>query len=372
MKADSLNAGQLMKLTVFMIIGSTIVADSGDYVGADIWLVHLIGALIGGLFFAMHFRMISLQGFCTFPVALERCFGKWGGKILCLFYAIFFVLRTKTVGDTMTAMASDLLMTDAPLRLTMLIFLAAYTYGVVKGIGAIGKSAEIMFIIFLIAIIPFFSTSFIQGAFGINNLRPLFIESQQVFWHKVIITLPLPYTSLFLLVIFLFHSNPNERKKIPKWVAWGIALGALIIIGIFITNLAILGRTVVSSLKYPFYNAMMLAGIRGVLERLDPLAVVIVIICHYFKGVLYFYGAYLMLAVLLPKISRKRLALIMGVAFFLLGSGGITENQTFMYVIFPLRVMPVFEVAIPMAMWAITEAKLQMRKKKKGEAILIN
>jgi len=357
MNIESLTATQVMKLVVFMMIGGTILSNAGAYVGSDIWLVYLISTFIGAVILYMNYRTMTLHDFRSLPLIFERCFGYWGGKILCVLYAFYFTIRTKTVGDTMTAMAGDLLMKGASPRLTMFLLLAAAVYAVIKGLRAIATSAEIMFILFLFCLTPFFMTTIFTGAFSLNNLRPIFTGSQIDFWHKVFTVVMLPYTDFILMISFFHYVDHEERSKLPKRLLMGLIIATVLLIGISITNLAILGKSVVSSIKYPFYNAMMLAGVRGVMERLDPLAVILVIICHFFKGCLCLYAVVDLVKSILQKFTRKRLILVIGVIFLIAGPGGITREPKFMDHILIYQIMPFFQLIIPALMWIISEVK---------------
>jgi len=363
---DKINASQLMKLLIFVMVGGTIFAESNLYVGSDIWLVYLIGTFAGCLMFGIYYRLSLLHGFSTFPQIFERCLGFWGSKVLCFLYIIFLTMRTKGVGDTMTEMASDLLMVGAPMRLIMFVLLVAVVYIVIKGLRSMATASEIMFIVFLLCLVPFFSNSFFTGAFSISNLLPVFVESQAAFWQKVLETTMFPYTDTFLLFLYFHNVQWKQREMIPHRVVLGIVISTLLLTGIAITNVAVLGKTVVSSIKYPFYNTMMLAGIRGVLERLDPLAVIIIIICQVFKGSLYYHAIVSLTHTLIPWISRHAINIAIAILFFTLGPGGLTHSplSTFMNT----YLIPIFQVGIPMAVWGISEFQRYTHRKKSNRS----
>ena len=371
MNFEKLNLNQYTMLGILFMIGGTIVANVGSYTGTDVWILYLIAMVTGILVFMIYYRLLYLHGFRSFPLIFERCVGYWGGKFLCAAYAAFFLFRTSLIGDTLTEIASDILMKNAPIRLIMGILITGVVYGCHKGLRALGRSAEIMMPIILLCLIPFLVTAATSGAFTLKNLQPVLVGSASEFWSKTAAVAMYPYMETLLFSIFMVKINHQEQKGIFKHVIAILIIGTVILTGISLTNLAVLGRHLVTTLQYPFYNAMMLAGIHGVLERLDPLAVIIIIVCGFYKTSLYFYAYSEMFKSLFVKLPRNWILVITSIIIFIKGPNTELSYTKFLVQVLPFKILPWFHLVIPISLWLISEVKVYLHRKRKIEDVSV-
>lgn len=351
-------------LIILYFLGSTILSNIAAATGPDFWLVYLIGLVVGIVFTAMYNRILQLHDFRSFPDILERLFGYWPSKLFCAIYAIFFLMRTDMVGEITTEMATDLLMNDAPRRLTVSILLFTTLYACHKGLRAIGRSTQIITVLIGICLLPFLLTAFSSPAFIVKNLQPFLVGGIQDFWQKTLAVCITPYTEIGLFAVLAVHVERNHQKLIFSRQVIAMTVSTLLLILVGLINLSILGKYLVFSLKYPFYNAMMLTGLHGVLERLDPLAVIIVIASSFYKVAVLFYCWIEMGTAVSSKIKRN--GIIIGTAI-LMFSGILNINylyEKFQNVILPFQVMPLFQVVIPVLLWIISEIKFYFERKR--------
>jgi len=363
MNFEKIDSNQYTLLIILYILGGTILSNIGGGAGSDIWLVYLVGLVVGILFAAMYYRILRLHNFCSVPELMKRVFGYWGGKVFCFIYALYFLFRTDVVGQIVTEMATDLLMHDAPRKLTVGVLLFTTLYACHKGLGAIGRSSQVICILIGICLLPFLLTAFSSEAFSVKNLYPILTSGYQSFWTRAAAVSITPYTEIGLFAIYAYHVDHNQKRLVFKRMVMGmtISTGFLILIGII--NLSILGKYLVASLKYPFYNAMMLTGIHGVLERLDPLAVIIVITSGFYKVTLLFYCWLEMLGSVFHKIHRNWI-IVFTAALIFFG----TPEMTYLYDKFwsftlPFEVMPLFQLVFPVLIWLVSEVKFYFKRK---------
>jgi len=364
MDFERLDINQYTLLMLLFMLGTTILANVGGAVGADIWILYLLSMLVGLAASFMFYRLLKLHEFRSFPLIFENCFGYWGGKILCALYAIFYLVRTEIVGQTTTNMAGDLLMHDAPRRLTIMVLLFTTLYAVHKGLKAIGRSAEIIFPLLIICLLPFLMTAFASDAFTKDNLHPILVGGAREFWLRTGVVSMYPYSELPLLFgILAYRVDRNKQHSILNRLILANLTGTFILVGVGIINLSILGRHLVAALKYPFYNAMMLTGVHGVLERLDPLAVIIIVTSAFFKVVLLYYCYFEMLGAVYQGFKRNWLIIFTAILIMIASPDWQYLNDRFLDYILPFRIMPVFQIFIPVLMWLITEVKTYIRRK---------
>jgi len=363
MNFEKINANQYMWLIVLFVLGSTIQSNIAAGAGTDMWLVYLVSLLVGIFFAAMYYRLLKLHDFLSLPAILENIFGYWGGKILCVLFALYFLARSDMVGEITTEMANDLLMHNAPRRLTVGILLFSTLYACHKGLRTIGRSGEIISLVIGICLLPFLLTAFSAEAFLFKNLRPILTTGAQVFWKKTFAVSITPFTEIGLFAVLACKVDKRQHQVIFKQMVKALVISALLLILVGTINLSILGKHLVASLKYPFYNAMMLTGIHGVLERLDPLAVVIIVTSSFYKVALLFYCWIEMICSLSHQIKRNVVIALTAITFFFAGQNATYLYEKFQTVILPFWIMPLFQIVFPILVWLITEIKVYFKRK---------
>jgi len=362
---DTMTAKQYSKLIVLFILASTILYNIGANVGSDVWILYLISAFVGCLFFGIFHRLLSLHEYRSLPLIFQRCFGKVGGKILCWAYALFLLFRTKTTGAGITEVATDLLMKSAPHRMISLVLIIPVLYACFKGIRSISQSLDVMFILFTVCLLPFFVMAFVSGAFTTRHLFPIMANSVQDLWSKTVRTVVFPYMDTFIIAGYMVKVSAVEKPKILGRSIAAILYSTLVILFISLISLSILGKSLMATLKYPFYNAMMLTGITGVLERLDPLAVVLMVVCGFYKTVIILYLFFDLMSDIFPRVSRDWFIIFIFILLTVVNPSrsSLLYNPRFVLEILPIRVFPIFLAIIPIILWILTEVKVHHAKK---------
>jgi len=364
MNFEEIEVNHYMLLIILFFLGGTIKSNIGAGSGTDIWLVYLIGLLVGILFAAMYYRVYVLHDFRSFQGILQDLYGRRWSKIFCGVYALYFIVRTDMVGQTTTEMANDILMQNAPRRLTVGILLFTTLYACHKGLRAVARSATIICALIGICMLPFLSTAFSSEAFSVENMQPFFIGSTQAFWTNTAAVCITPFTEIGLFAVLTCKVQRNQQTLIFDRMMKALVFTALLLILVAIINLSILGKYLVASLKYPFYNAMMLTGIPGVFERLDPMAVVIIVTSSFYKVTLLFYCWIEMVCALSTKINRTTVIIVTAAIIFFANVNISYLNEKFQSVILPFQIMPIFQVFFPLSMWVTSEVQHYLKRKR--------
>ena len=357
-----INLNQLMILMVMFLIGGSTLANVGRYVGQNIWIVLLCGSFLGSILFTIHYRISKLHQHKGLPDILRDCFGKWFGSFLMIVYSGYFFFRTILLGNGMSEMASQTLMLGTPHRLIALMLLITVIVGSLYGLNVVGRSSEIFFFITLIALIPFFDAFFSREIFKYQNLMPLLENGITGIQRDVFRVFLFPYGDLVIFLMFFQFISKKQRQNILKRSYIAIAIATLLMITINTITVAILGSSLVQNLAHPFYNAMELAAGNNFLDRIDSLAVIIVVVTTYFKLVLYFYTTILMIQSLSKKFNFKWVLWLNALVIFIV-SPYIRLNQPDVLLnTIPFKVLPIFNLVIPILIWIISEIKYRKRK----------
>ena len=365
MSQDSrqINLNQLMTLGILFLIGGSALTSTARYAGQNVWIVILIGALIGMLLFAMHFRMSKLHDYQGLPQICTNCLGKPIGKILLFIYGCFFFFRTLNTGNFMTQMVQQTLMSGVHTRLIVFLMLSTVLIAVIHGLNAFSRSSEILIVLVLISLLPFLLSIFSSGVFKTENLIPILSDGLPGIGKDSVRVAMLPFGELFVFLMLMPYIKTKEKAQssIFKRMMVAIVIATVIMIAIDLTTIALIGSQLTGNFEYSFFNAMQLAGIKGFLERLDPLAIVIMVFSEYFKLAIYFIASLLAFEALHEKINIKWVIAILGVLVFMIAPIIDIENLHFTLETMPFIILPIFHVAIPFLLYVISEIKYRKK-----------
>jgi len=359
---NQLSLNQLTTLIILFLIGGSALASTGRYSGQNVWIVLLFAGFFGTILFTMYHRISKLHNHKGLPDILKSTFGKFLGSVLLISYAGFFLLRNITVGNYMTAMAQETLMIGASPRLVITMLLITVIISSLYGLKTIGRTSEIFLFITILCMLPFLLAIFTSNVFKTENLVPILAEGIPGLAEDIVRTTFFPYGELVVLLMLFPYIPSKENKSILKRSYIAIIISVLLMIAIDLTTVALIGSTLTSNFEYSFYNAMQLVGIKGFLERLDPLAIIIMVATEYFKLVIYFFVAVLAVQALHKKFKFKIILIIFSLLIFFFGAFIKFHENGFMMDIMPFKVLPIFELAIPILIWIVSE--IRFRKKK--------
>jgi len=357
-----LSLNQLTALIILFLIGGSALSSTARYSGQNAWIVVLSAGLFGAIFFTIYYRISKVHEHKGLPDILKSTFGKILGTIVLFIYAGFFLFRTISVGNYMSAMAQQTIMFGANHRVVIVMLMTAVIISTLYGLKVIGRSSEIFLFIIIMCLLPFLLAIFTSDVFKTENLIPVLAEGVPGIVQDVARVTFFPYGELVVFLMLFPFIAPKENKKLLKRSYIAILISVLLMIAINLTIVALIGATLTSNFEYPFYNAMQLAGLKGFLERLDPLAVVIMVAGEYFKLVIYFFVTVLAFQALNKRFNFKIVLTLLVILIFFLAPVVNVHETGFMMDIVPFRILPIFELAIPLLLWIVSE--IRFRKKK--------
>lgn len=361
-----LSLNQLMALILLFLIGGSALSSTARYSGQNVWIVLLFAGLFGAILFTIYHRISKIHQYEGLPHILKHTFGKIVGTVILFAYGCFFLFRTISVGNYMSVMAQETLMIGANHRTVVVMLLITIIVCTLYGLTVIGRSSEIFLAIILICMVPFLLAIFTSDIFKTENLIPILAEGVPGIVQDVVRTTFFPYGELIVFIMLFPYIAKKDSKNILKRSYIGIAVAVLLMIAIDLTIVALIGVNLTTNFEYSFYNAMQLVGLRGFLERLDPLAIIIMVASEYFKLVIYFFVTILAFQALHKRISFKvSLATVSMIIFFVAPITKVHETG-FMMDVMPFRILPIFELAIPLLLWIVSEIKIRKKTTQKA------
>lgn len=292
-----------------ILIYPTMVTYSGNQ---DAWICSLISQPIGlcilWLLYKLHqtYPTLSLIEICP------KILGVWIGSILSVGYLFYFMMGAsiciREVGDFMTTQ----IYLYTPIRAILLLFAAALTWGMVKGLGVIGKSAEIwvpfvivgllILIIFLLPqaelsrLKPYLNTPFFPMVSG--SIR----GATASYGELIILSMILPYIK---------HDSHVRRDMMLSAL-----LGGALLTSLLLTALLVMGPMLTQHNIYISYILAQKINVGNFFQRIEALTATAWLVSTYFKTIIYIFGFVLGTAQLFRLKSYKPLILPSMMLFF--------------------------------------------------------
>jgi len=360
-----INLNQLTTLIMLFLIGGSALSSSARYSGQNVWIVLLIAGFFGAVLFSMFHRISKVHQHTGLPDILKSTFGNYLGTAILFIYAGFFLFRTLSIGNYMSTMAQETLMLGASHRVVVTMLVITVMISVHYGLNVIGRTSEIFLFIILICMLPFLLAIFTSDVFKTENLIPVLAEGMPGIAQDVIRTTFFPYGELVVFLMLFPYIAAKENNGILKRSYIAIVISMVLMIAINLTTVALIGATLTSNFEYSFFNAMQLAGLRGFLERLDPLAIIIMVTGEYFKLVIYFFITVLAFQALNKRFNFKIVLALISVLILIFAPVVNVHETGFMINVMPFRILPIFEFALPLLIWIVSE--IRFRKKNQNE-----
>ncbi len=360
MKTSRISLHQMFTLLVLFLSSSATLMNVGRFSGQDVWIVILISSVLGTILYTIYYRISKLHGFLPLPDILKDVFGKWIGWIINIAYAGYFLYLTVGLLKSTADMIQMTLMPEASIALLITLLMIAVVYGLILGINAIGRSSELLFYVVCLCFFPLLIAVFTSDIFKFDNLLPVLEKGFNGIKTDIYRVTLYPYGEA-ITCLLLFPLIPNQGKgKILKYSYAGIILATIIVIGIDVMNIGILGVDLTKNFVYPFFNSMKMVGVSVVFERLDPLAIVILMTTCFFKLSLYFYAGLVCLEKVVVRFNYRQLSVVIGIILIIVSvfvSVNRVEDIYRTIIDNPKWILPIFQLAIPGIIWIISEVK---------------
>lgn len=366
MKTSRISLNQLLTLLVLFLSSSATLVNVGRFSGQDVWIAILISSGLGSILFTIYYRISKLHGFRSLPEIISDIFGKWMGGVIVLAYIGYFLFLTTGLLRSTSDMIKATLMIDANITLVIILLMIPILYGLILGVNVIGRSSELLFYIVCICFIPLLMAVFTSDIFKFENLLPVLEKGFSTLKTDIYTMTLFPYGEA-ITFLFLFPLIPSDGKgKILKYSYVGILLAMIILLGIDVMNIGILGAHLTENFIYPFFNAMKMVGISVLFERVDPLAIIILMMTCFFKISIYCYAGLVCIEKIVVRFNYRQLAIPVGI-LLVIGATYISSNRVEniyrAIIVNPKFLLPIFQLVIPGMIWIISEMKYRKHPK---------
>ncbi|MBZ5752034.1 GerAB/ArcD/ProY family transporter [Metabacillus rhizolycopersici] len=358
---------QLFVLMVLFEIGSAVIVGLGIEAKQDAWIALILGMVGGGGLFSLYVYLY-LQ-FPTLPLTnyLEKIVGKLIGRILAIVYICLFLYIAARVLRTFSELVVSIMLNDTPILAVEIIFMLVICFGCYLGFEVIARTALILFpwIMFFSFLFVFFII--ISGLIKIENLFPVLEAGWQPVLQALFPTiLSFPFGESIVFAVFFPYLNNQKAGIIAGYSAIIISGITLIISSVIIIGVLGVYRTSIAT--FPIMDAVDHINVGDVFQRLDPVALILLIIGGFFKILIFLIGAIEGFSSLVHKPNLTKFTIPIMATIVIVTSILISDNwvehmmkgrKTIPYILY----VPLFMV-IPFLLVMIVVIKKKMMKKK--------
>ncbi|MEK4075229.1 endospore germination permease [Paenibacillus sp. FSL M7-0656] len=362
---EKLTIRQFAVLTFTTIIGDmillypTMVAYSAKQ---DAWICSLLSLPIGLFILWLMYKLHRTYPNMSLIEICPKVLGKWLGSVLSAAYLFYFLMGAsiciREVGDFMTTQ----IYLNTPIRAIIILFVVTLTWGMLKGLGTIGRSSELLapivvfsllfLIIFLLPqaevsrLKPFFNTpvfSMIDGSFR---------AAAASFGELIILSMIMPYVT---------HSSHLRRDMM-----FSALLGSALLTSLVLIALLVLGSTLTQHNVYISYVLAQKINVGNFFQRIEALTAIAWLLSTYFKSLLYVFGFVVGTAQLFRLKDYKPLTLPSMMLFFamsiLISPNIVFYTTTIMYAWFDWDVT--VSIVLPIFLLLVHQARALFKKRR--------
>jgi len=290
MEKAKISSKQLFSLIVLFELGSAVVVGLGMDAKQDAWLAILLGMFAGLALFLVYGYL-----FCKYPTLLltqytEKILGKYIGRTLAFFYTLYFIYIASRVLRDFGDLIITAIFSQTPLIVVNLLIILVIGYGCYLGIEVLGRTAEIFFIVIMMLGILFMFFVFASNLPKIENLQPVLEEGlKPVLKTAFPLTLTFPFGEMIVFTMLLPYMNKPQqciRTGLEAMILSGLLLSFTIVI-----NISVLGAHSAANTPFPLLMTIKKVNVADFIQRLDPIALLALIIGGFFKITIFSYAA---------------------------------------------------------------------------------
>lgn len=289
---DQITPMQLFFSTAAFGQGSSLL--SSYFVGVlkqNSWLGVLAGYLISLLLLSLYLFLLSKHPGKNLMEINEAVFGKAVGKVISVFYILYFYSLVVLNTNDMDTFITGFIMPETPQIAIAALFALVCILAARKGANALVRYSAVLSISQLIVTVAF--TLLLVYQMRPENLLPVMdIPAKQLIQGThTIVALPFGELIAFTMIIPFV----TDQKKVRRAFLGGFSLSAAVMMEIVLGDILVLGP-LLEYLTLPRYETARLINVLDVFNRMEILYALILIILRFFKVGILLYAVVLGIA----------------------------------------------------------------------------
>lgn len=347
---DRISTRQLVSMIILFEIGSSPLFLLAGEAKNDAWLAVLLAMLGGGAILLFCNIPIQLQEPDKNLVEISRLYlGRTLGFLVSLSFTVYFLYASMRNVREFSDLTVMYLLPGTPLGLIMLILVITSAYAAYKGVEVFFRVAEFLLPLVMLIYFLMFLTFVVTGLFRLERLEPVLQRG----WKPVVAAgipevISFPFGEISVFLMYWRYLDQKSGLRGASMAAYGSA-------GLFILLSTVMLIAVLGPLAgvggVPMMMAASLVQISKIVERMDPLVVVLLYTGVLIKQTVYFFGAVLAISTM-SRIPYKRLILPVGLVLYVI-SFGYRSLMQHVWIGFQYNVkyhFPIFTIFLPVVL----------------------
>jgi len=279
---------QFILTTIVVLMGISLRTSATDEVaGRDAWVAPIIGLLMSVPTLTVYcLLMRRYPGKDIFEIN-ELVFGKVFGKLLSVFYLLFFLNIASLNTLEMSDFTANYILPDSPILICALAFCLTSAYAVHKGIITIARIAPAIVVVSAIMIIWNWIESIPQMQF--QFIQPSFAQPITVYLQSGHINSTMVFGELLVVLTFC-HRLDTRKTSLAKCLTIASLLAMVFFSMSCLREVLMLGN-LAAYLKLPTFEAVRMTGVSMNLSRTESIYSLMMIVFSLCGELIYMWAA---------------------------------------------------------------------------------
>jgi spore germination protein KB len=289
MKQGKISSLQLFYVIVGFEVGNTVIFALGAGAKQDAWLTIAVGMICGIILMFVYTKLSSYYPGDTLIQMIPKIIGKYLAFPINLIYIFYFVFLASTACRNFGELIVGSILTKTPIFVVIGSFMVLVIYCLRGGVEAFGRMGEVIFPVYMLAIVLVWILLLSVEEFNINNLTPVVGNGV-----KPIVKEAYPHTIIPFgetVIILMFYPVLNKKQHARKIGMAVIMIGGILLTLNTIINISVLGPEIFSNINFPLLASTRQVSIADFLERFDALIILLMVSGVFFKICGWTYGA---------------------------------------------------------------------------------
>ncbi|WFD09735.1 GerAB/ArcD/ProY family transporter [Tepidibacter hydrothermalis] len=265
MNKEIISDKQAICIMLMYICGNALISATGREAQSNIWMAIILALGCAFLLVLIYNRILTLYPSRDLFYILEKSFGRFLGKAICIMYIwYFFYLLVIDLLDFMTFI-NIVGLSKTPRLLSMILAMMLTSWGTKQGIEVLGRWSEffviiLFFLVYMIIPLEVYNMDIRNlRTFLDNGIAPVIKGGFSVF--------SFPFAEI-VIFLALFDSLKNKKSHCRVYIL-GLLFGGIIIFSTAIAEILVLGESMYSGYFFPSYSSVSEINIKSFIRGLE-------------------------------------------------------------------------------------------------------
>ncbi|MFC0270547.1 endospore germination permease [Metabacillus herbersteinensis] len=355
MKQEKISGFQLSYLMIGYVLGTAMILGLGAEVKQDAWLLILFGMLCSLILMAVYTQLSAYYPDDTLVQILPKIIGKYLSYPIIMLYIFHFTYSAARACRELGDLIVTTILVDTPSVVVIGSFMVLMIYCLRGGVETFGRMGEIVFPVYIIALILIWILLFSVEQFNVNNLTPVLGNGVKPVLKEVFpnaVNFPFGET----IIIMMFFPFLNKKQNVRKIGMSIILIGGTMLTVNSIMMLSTLGPEIYSESNFSLLAATQMVSIADFLERFDALVILMMVAGVFFKVGGFTFGAAVAISQVFKLKQTRSVILAMGTiitSLSLISATSYVEHLEIGFTIFVPYVHTLLQVIVPILLLCI-------------------